>query len=135
MPSAASDASLSTSRKPDTNIAALLPLRERSNQWAEQRQQASDHESQSCERLTPLNEVAEEHSMRHHQSPQEGGEEAWELATIRDAEQQLPQLSWEPSKQELISTGQEPLVPDDKLKASQRTVRGLRASGPGFQWR
>src|SRR5258706_11108616 len=99
----------------------------------EQRQQASDHESQSCECLAPLDEVAEEHSIRYHQFSQEGGKEAWELAATHDTEKQLPQLIREPSKQELISTGQEPLVSDEDLKASQRNVREVSASGPGFR--
>jgi len=74
-------------------------------------------------------------SQHNYQFPQEGGEEAWELATIRDAEQQLPQLSWKPSKQELIPTGEEPLVPDEDLEAGQRNVRGLDTGSPGFKWR
>jgi hypothetical protein len=103
------------------------------DQWVQQRQQTSDHESQSCERLAPLDEVAEEYSIGDHQFSQEGGEGARELATTHSAEKQLSQLSRESSKQELIPTGQEPFVTNEDLKASQRNVRELSASGPGFR--
>jgi hypothetical protein len=36
-------------------------------------------------------------------------------------------LSRESPKQELISTGKEPLVPDEDLKTSQRNVREVSA--------
>jgi hypothetical protein len=72
--------------------------------------------------------------MRHDELLQNGDEEARKVATTDDATKQLTELSRETSKQDLISTGQEPLVSDDDLKASQRNVLGLSAGGTGFQW-
>ena len=44
-------------------------------------------------------------------------------------------MSREPPKEELISTGEKPLVPDEDLEAGERNVRGLSAESPGFPWR
>src|SRR5215471_20500518 len=49
---------------------------------AKQRYQTSGYESQACERLARLNEVAEEHSLRRYESLQDGSEEADQVATL-----------------------------------------------------
>src|SRR5215471_18044753 len=49
---------------------------------AKQRYQTSGHESQACERLARLNEVAEDHSIRRYESLQDGSEEADQVATL-----------------------------------------------------
>jgi len=48
---------------------------------AKQCHQAGGHEPQASERLAPLNEVAEERGIGHHESPQDSGEEADQVAT------------------------------------------------------
>jgi len=57
------------------------------------------------------------------------------MTTTSAGAKQITKLSWKPSKQELIPTGEEPLVPDEDLEAGQRNVRGLDTGSPGFQRR
>jgi len=100
-----------------------------------QRHQAGGHEPQACECLAQLNEVAEERCIGCHESLQDGDEEAGQVATTDRGEKQPTELGGERSKQELISTGEQPLVADDELEASERNVGGSGASGPFVQWR
>ena len=45
------------------------------------------------------------------------------------------ELGGERSEQELISTGEQPLVADNELEANEGNVRDSGASGPFVQWR
>ncbi len=98
---------------------------------AKQRHQAGSHESQADERLARLNKVAEERGIGHHQSLQDGSEEAGQVTTTDYRVQQPTELGREHAEQELISTSEQPLVADEELEASERNVRGSSASGPG----
>jgi hypothetical protein len=45
------------------------------------------------------------------------------------------ELGGERSEEELVSTGEQPLVADEELQASERNVRDVGVNGPGVLWR
>src|SRR5579859_898781 len=67
----------------------------------QQRDQTGGHEPQTSQRFAPLNEIAKEGGIRHHQSAQEGREEADQVPAPQGTVKQSSELGREGSEQEL----------------------------------
>src|SRR2546421_2651572 len=57
------------------------------------------------------------------------------MATTNQGEKHPTELGGERSEEELISTGEQPLVAEEELEASKRNVRDVGVNGPGALWR
>src|SRR6266480_4160991 len=83
---------------------------------AHQRHQTSGQQPQTCKRLTPLDQEAEECGVGHDKSLQRDYEETWQASTTESGAQHHTELIRECTQEDLIDSSEQPGVADDELK-------------------